>query len=83
MSTVNALVKVILAGLVFGVGMPVLYVLSLQLWDRSDRVDNVIARRGTLAAAAAGFTAIALVVLIGILWITRKTISHYLGITVF
>lgn len=83
MKILDSLLNVVLAGLVFGVGLPVVYVLALRMWDRADHVDSVIARRGTLAMAWTGFALVAIMVLVAILWITRKSLSHYLGITVF
>lgn len=83
MKILDSLLNVVLAGLVFGVGLPVIYVLALRMWDRADHVNGVIARRGTLAMAWTGFALVAIMVLVAILWITRKSLSHYLGITVF
>ncbi|MBC9957245.1 hypothetical protein [Yimella sp. cx-51] len=83
MSILESLAKVVLAGLVFGVGLPVIYVMSLRMWDISDRLDGVVERRGAQAAAWAGFAAVGLMVLVAIAWITRKSLGHYLGIEVF
>lgn len=83
MTVVESLAKVVLAGLIFGVGLPVIYVMSLRMWDISDRLDGVVERRGAQALAWAGFAAVGLMVLVAIAWITRKSLGHYLGIEVF
>ena len=35
MKILDSLLNVVLAGLVFGVGLPVIYVLALRMWDRA------------------------------------------------
>lgn len=80
--------KVFIAGLVFGVGLPAIFAIGIRCWSVGSPepgVDGQAVRRnpGALAVAAACFAIVAAAVLIGVLWITQKSINHYFGITLF
>ena len=78
MQILDSLLNVVLAGLVFGVGLPVIYVLALRMWDCADHVDSVIARRGTLAMAWTGFALVGIMVLVSfiLLGVAPRTLGR-------
>ena len=85
---VTSVLRVLLAGLVFGAGLPALFAVGVSLWhngsddiagDGSIRAGNRLA----LAGASVPFAVVIAAVGIGILWITQKSLNHYFGITVF
>lgn len=80
--------RVLLAGLAFGAGLPALFSVGIRLWSKGQ--DEVMAdgsvRRGSklaLAGAAVVVTAVVGMVIVGVLWITKKSLYHYLGISLF
>ena len=77
--------RVLLVGILLGAGLPLLFSVGMILQDKgSDRVlADGTAATGSPAAKAASyavFAVVALVVLYGILFITKGSINHYLGI---
>lgn len=83
-----SILRVLLAGLAFGAGLPALFALGIRL--RAAGRDEVEAdgsvRRGNKAALAGAAAIIAIVVgmvIFGVLWITQKSLYHYLGISLF
>lgn len=81
-------VKVLLAGLVFGAGLPAIFAVGIRLQaagagetgaDGTVTGGNPAARAGAWVA----FGVVLLAVIVGILWITRKSLHHYLGIDIF
>ena len=78
---------VLLAGLCFGAGLPALFTVGLMLRSRASphmRADGTT--RGSalaLVGAVLCFAIVLCAVVIGVLWITRKSLDHYLGISVF
>ena len=81
-------VKVLVAGLVFGVGLPALFAYGIRLRAQgSPRFNtNGTVTAGSPVAAAVGtvlFAVVGLVVLVAILWITRASLDHYLGVQLF
>ena len=68
-------------------GLPALFTVGITLWSRAtpDPGPDGTARRNPVALAGAVlcFAIVLAAVLIGVLWITRKSLEHYLGITVF
>ncbi|MGV1007826.1 MAG: hypothetical protein ACOYBY_04355 [Dermatophilaceae bacterium] len=86
---VVALFRVLLAGLVFGAAVPALFAVGVSWWAKgTDDVaaDGAIVHKGNPAALAASWLAFAVVigaVLLGILWITQKSLHHYFGFPMF
>lgn len=82
----NGAWKVFLAGIVFGVGLPAIFALGL----RSLTLGTVTAADGEtsvgktspvgLAGAYACFAVVIAAILVGVLFITKGSIKHYLGI---
>lgn len=79
--------QVLLAGLVFGAGLPAVFALGIKLWSMGAPEPGAdgTARRKPAALAAAGlcFLMVLAAVVVGVLWITQKSLNHYLGISVF
>ncbi|MCR5977810.1 hypothetical protein GDN83_08675 [Gordonia jinghuaiqii] len=88
METMEAIVKVLIVGLVLGAGLPALFAVGMRLQSTPDgagyggsATDAQHRVRRLLAYAIYGF--VALVIITGILWITRQTIYYYTGIKIF
>ncbi len=84
-SIFSSSLNVLLTGLVLGAGLPLLFSVGIVLADRGaggELADGSIAAPNPAAkhGARAIFVLVALIVLYGLLFITRKSISHYLGI---
>ncbi len=87
-SIVDGTAKVIVAGLIFGAGLPLLFTWGLRLWDTGDeheQDDGTVVAGNTVArwAAYAVFTVVVAAIVVGVLYITQKSIDHYLGIGLF
>lgn len=85
---VDGTAKVIVAGLIFGAALPLLYTIGIRLWDVGsdhEQPDGTVTagRSAALWAAYAIFAIVVIAVVIGVLYITQKSIDHYLGIKVF
>ncbi|UIJ33479.1 hypothetical protein [Allobranchiibius sp. GilTou73] len=92
-----SLFRVLLAGLVFGAGLPALFAVGVRLLAQGhggsaggafagDAGTSGGASRGNpvaLGAAYLLFGLIAVAILLGVLWITKASLKHYLGIEVF
>lgn len=87
-SMADGTAKVIVAGLVFGAGLPLLFTLGVRLWDTGKGGENadgtvVAGRPVALWAAYVIFAVVVAAVVIGVLYITQRSIDHYLGIELF
>ena len=81
-------VKVLLAGLVFGAGLPALFAVGIRLQSAGEgdiAPDGTVTRPNPAARVGAwiAFGIVLVAVVIGILWITQKSLHHYLGIDIF
>lgn len=83
---VSSTISVVLVGIVLGAGLPLLFSLGIVLQDKgaggehrdgSITPPNPAARIGAWAI----FVAVGLIVLYGLLFLTHKSLDHYLGIT--
>lgn len=87
-SIVDGTVKVLIAGLIFGAGLPLLFTWGLRLWDTGsahEQADGTVTT-GNVAARLTAYAVFAVVVaaiVVGVLYITQKSIDHYLGIGLF
>lgn len=80
--------KVIIAGLIFGAGLPLLYTMGMRLWDTDSDDEQaggaaVAGKHLSRWTAYAIFAVVVAAVIIGVLYITQKSIDHYLGIELF
>lgn len=84
----QSVVKVLIAGLAFGAGLPAIFSLGILLWSKgSDEVEaDGSVRKGNPAAlvgAGVSFLVVVAAIVLGVLWITQKSLHHYFGITIF
>lgn len=87
-STFTALLRVLVVGLIFGAGLPVVFAVGVRLLGAgrgSVEPDGTVtpARPVALVVSYVLFAAIAVVAFLGVLWITKSSLKHYLGIEVF
>lgn len=80
--------KVFLAGLLFGAGLPAIFAIGIRLWSIGSpepSADGTVTRRNpaALAGAVVCLAVVVFAVVMGVLWITQKSIDHYFGITLF
>ncbi len=88
MDTVEAILKVLLVGLVLGAGLPAVFAIGLRLYAAGSGGigtdgETTDANPALKAAGALLFGLIAAVVVVGILWITRTTINYHFGVNLF
>lgn len=80
--------KVLAAGLLFGAGLPFLFAIGIRMWDQGEggiHVDGTATARkpAQLTVAYAMFALIAAVVVVAVLYLTKASIAHYLGVHLF
>ncbi|MFK4791812.1 hypothetical protein [Microbacterium sp. ZW T5_56] len=82
-----AALRVLALGLVFGAGLPALFAVGMRLQSAGSREVNDEApgarRPSLLVSGYAIFAIVVLVALAAVLWITRLSIYHYFGISLF
>ncbi|MEH3155740.1 MAG: hypothetical protein PGN29_10465 [Gordonia paraffinivorans] len=89
MQEFEAIFKVLVVGLVLGAGLPALFAVGLRLFAAGSGdtgADGTTTASGNPALKAAGialFALIGVVILLGILWITRTTINYHFGVNLF
>jgi hypothetical protein len=84
MTYVEAILKVLVVGLILGAGLPALFATGLVAFSSGSGGTNNdgTAQASNPALRALGlllFALVGAVVLIGILWITKATIIHHFG----
>jgi hypothetical protein len=84
-SMVTGTLSVLAVGLLLGAGLPLLFSFGIVLQDKGsggEHRDGSVTAPNVAAKYAARliFVVIALVVVYGLLFITKSSISHYLGI---
>ena len=77
--------KVIAVGVVLGAGLPFLFAIGIRLWDQGSGGEHAngtitAGKPVVLATAYVLFAIVALVVIYGVLYITKSSLDHYLGI---
>lgn len=88
MTTLEAIGKVLLVGLIFGAGLPAVFALGLRVHAAGlgdANADGSVTPPNPFLKAA-GYLLFAVVVaaiVFGILWITRQTLSYYFDIQIF
>ncbi|MFT3889380.1 MAG: hypothetical protein QM713_14630 [Arachnia sp.] len=79
--------RVLMVGLLFGAGLPALFAVGMRLQSAgTGEVDGEAPGERHLGLTVAGWTVFAVVVaavLAGVLWITRLSLYHYFGISLF
>lgn len=80
--------RVLLTGMIYGAGLPLLFSLGIRFWDvgsGGEHADGTITARKApaLALAYTLFAVVAVMVAIGVLYVTKASIKHYLGVTIF
>jgi hypothetical protein len=79
----TAALRVLVVGALFGAGLPALFAVGLRLQAAGDADEQGVRRPGRTAAAYALFGIVVAAVLVGVLWITRHSLDHYFGISLF
>lgn len=83
MDIVSSISKVLAVGLVLGAGLPALFAVGMRLeaigHGDLDRPANPIVRY--LGFALIGLTLV--VIVVGILWVTRQTLDYYFDLRIF
>ena len=75
--------------MVFGAGLPAIFALGVSMWAKGTddlAPDGALLHKGNrmaLAAACTAFAVVLVAVMLGIGWITQKSLNHYFGISVF
>lgn len=80
----GSLIDVTIAGIVLGAGLPALFAVGIRLAHGPTRADG--SSSSTLmgkAGAGVCFGIIFLAIIVGILWITKGTVSQYFGVDIF
>lgn len=85
MSAIEPILRVFLVGLAFGAGLPALFAIGLRLWSNGYNADGTVTNHSPVLKALGGalFAFVALVIITGILWITREAILTHLGWQIF
>ena len=82
MTYVEAIFKVLVVGLVLGAGLPAIFAVGLVAFSRgSGDTEAAVAPNPALKALGLVlFAAVAVVIVIAILYITKTTIIHHFGV---
>ncbi|MFT4041895.1 MAG: hypothetical protein QM673_01895 [Gordonia sp. (in: high G+C Gram-positive bacteria)] len=88
MDIVESIVKVFAIGLVLGAGLPALFAIGMALESRGagEAGPNGTTVGANPALRAFGyvlFAVVAVAIVIGLLWITRQTLSYYFDLKIF
>lgn len=82
-----AAVRVLGLGLLFGAGLPALFALGMKLHSvgAGTAEDDTLVRRNVpaLVGAYALYTVVIAAVVMGVLFVTRHSLGHYFGLTLF
>ncbi len=88
MSTVEAIFRVLVVGLLFGAGLPALFAVGMRAYSAGEGGINA---DGTTSAPNpamkilgwALFVLVGLIILTAVLWIARSSINYHLGVNLF
>ncbi|MGC4961672.1 hypothetical protein ACPXCG_14460 [Gordonia sp. DT218] len=88
MDIVESIGKVLIVGLIFGAGLPALFAFGLRFHAEGASETNAdgTVSQGNPAMRTLGyviFGVVGLLILLGLLWITRQTIFYYTDIKIF
>ncbi|HEY9314810.1 hypothetical protein [Williamsia sp.] len=88
MSTFEAILRVLVVGLILGAGLPAIFAIGIRLHAAGSGdvgSDGAVTPPNSLMRGIAYvlFGIIAAVIVVGILWITRGTIEYYFGVDLF
>jgi hypothetical protein len=84
----EAILRVLVVGLVLGAGLPGLFAIGLRAYSAGlggVGADGVVQRSNPVlkCVGLALFAIVALIIVVAILWITRNTINHHFGVNLF
>ncbi|MEV6251813.1 hypothetical protein ACIHAX_23775 [Nocardia sp. NPDC051929] len=84
-TNLNALWKVIVAGLVLGAGLPMIFALGVRFWSMTATTDAGTVRRNypALAVALACFVLVVVAIVTGILYTAKAFLAAKFGIHLF
>lgn len=82
METFEAIGKVLIVGLMLGAGLPALFAVGLRLRSLADGTTSD-PHPALKPVAYLIFGVVILVIVVGILWITRQTIFYHTGVKIF
>ncbi|MFR9766823.1 hypothetical protein [Nocardia sp. SC052] len=84
-TNLNALWKVIVAGLVLGAGLPMIFALGVRFWSMTATTDAGTMRRNypALAVALACFVLVVVAIVTGILYTAKAFLAAKFGIHLF
>ncbi|GED99689.1 hypothetical protein nbrc107696_01360 [Gordonia spumicola] len=84
MDIITAITKVLAVGLILGAGLPALFALGMRAEAAGD--GSIAGRPANPALKYLGYFLIglaAVVIVVGILWITRQTLNYYFDLKIF
>ncbi|MFT3716854.1 MAG: hypothetical protein QM774_13195 [Gordonia sp. (in: high G+C Gram-positive bacteria)] len=85
----ESIARVLAVGLILGAGLPALFAVGMRLVSEGEGdvdAQTGVAHKKSPALTAVGYLLyafVALVILAGILWITRQTLFHHFGWQIF
>ncbi|MET9025162.1 hypothetical protein ABZW96_06000 [Nocardia sp. NPDC004168] len=84
-TNLNALWKVIVAGLVLGAGLPMIFAIGVRFWSMTATTDAGTVRRNypALAVALACFVLVVVAIVTGILYTAKAFLAAKFGIHLF
>ncbi len=83
MDIISSITKVLAVGLILGAGLPALFALGMRVEAAGD---GTLERPANPALKYLGYILIgltAIVIVVGILWITRQTLNYYFDLKIF
>ncbi|GAC79193.1 MULTISPECIES: hypothetical protein [Gordonia] len=83
MDIISSITKVLAVGLILGAGLPALFALGMRAEAAGD---GTLERPANPALKYLGYILIgltAIVIVVGILWITRQTLNYYFDLKIF
>ncbi|WP_132992231.1 hypothetical protein [Gordonia zhaorongruii] len=83
MDIVSSISKVLVVGLILGAGLPALFALGMRAEAAGE---GQLGRPANPALKYLGYTLVGIVlivIVIGILWVTRQTLSYYFDLRIF
>ncbi|MGB3697123.1 MAG: hypothetical protein WBA05_06795 [Gordonia sp. (in: high G+C Gram-positive bacteria)] len=83
MDIVSSITRVLALGLILGAGLPALFAVGMRLEAAGHGELGKPANQGLRILGYVIFALTLLVIVVGILWVTRQTLNYYLDIKIF